>query len=475
MLGLFGLLNLGAQALVTGRQGVEVAGQNLANINNPAYARQRLAIATSPTVDGLLGPQGTGAEGVAIVQIRSGILDAHIQDELSVSGSLEAGQSALRLAEAALGQQLDRLGNGTQAGAAGSVEGSSHSLSDGMSNLFNEFQNLSTNPGSVNQRQSVLGNAADLAAQFNEIDHRLDQLNTSLNRTVESDVASANSLLAQIAGLNDQISRAELGSAGAANDLRDLRQSRIEDLAKLVKADVSNAGLGAVNVSIAGTLMVSGDQVVESLETRNVSGQVLVQATGTDAPLSLTAGSIHGTMEARDGAVADLRRDVNSLATLLITEVNAVHAAGFSLSGSTGAAFFDGTDAGSIRVNDALRDDPSLVQAASMAGASGDNVVALALAQLNARNHPSLGNQTFSQGYSQLATKFGQAMVSVNTQLADEQNVQTMLMRQRDSISGVSIDEELTDLTRFQRAFQASARLLTVVDGLLETVVNLKR
>lgn len=474
MPGLFGLLNLGSQSLVTGRQGIEIAGQNLANVNNPAYARQRLSIVTSPTVEGVLGPQGTGAEGVAIVQIRSGILDGQIQDEFSVFASLEAQQSGLQLAEAALGQELSRLGTG-DASAAGSVGGSSHSLADGMVGLFNQFQALSTDPSSMTQRQSVLAKAADLAAQFNQIDGRLNGVEASLNKVLEADVASANALLSQIACLNDDIMSAEMGAPGSANDLRDLRQSRIEDLAKLVQADVSAGEFGAVNVAIGGVLMVAGKERVDSLETVEDNGKLLVQTAQTSLPVTVTSGRIHGTMEARDSAVADLRRDLNALASTLITEVNAVHTPGFSLTGSTGAPFFEGVDVGSIRLNAALQEHPGLIQAASVAEASGDNGAALALAQLGTQKLPALDGATFNEAYSRFSSKFGGAIASVNSQLEDEQVVQNMLLRQRDSISGVSIDEELTDLTRFQRAFEASARFLTVVDGLLETVVNLKR
>ncbi|MFO1497063.1 MAG: flagellar hook-associated protein FlgK [Verrucomicrobiota bacterium] len=476
MPGLFGLLNTGTRALITGRQGVEVAGQNLANINNPAYARQRLSIVTSPTVHGVLGPQGTGAEAVAIVRLRSDVLDLQIQDEISVTGSLEAQQSALQLAESGLGQELDRVGTGTEAGAAASSVGSSHSLADDLSDLFGGFQSWSTDPASLAERQSVLMKAADLTTHFNQIDRRLDQLNDSLNATVSEDVASANTLLSQIAQLNDQISRTELGAPGSANDLRDMRQSQIEQLSKLAKVDLSDGGNGTVNVSIAGTLMVSGVQVSDTLETYDAGGgQLMVQASSSATPLSLTAGRIQGTMEARDGAVADLRNQVNSLANLLITEVNAIHSGGYGLSGSTGANFFTGTDAGDIAVNTALVNDPSLLQGASAPGASGNNRVALALAQLSQKSHASLNNQTFTQGYSGVATAFGQAMSAVDSQIADQGVVQSMLLRQRDSISGVSLDEEMTDLTRFQRAFQASARLLTVVDDMLQTVVDLKR
>jgi flagellar hook-associated protein 1 FlgK len=474
MLGLFGTLDLGARSLATEQQGVEVTGHNLANVNNPAYSRQRLNIGTSPTIDTPIGPEGTGAEALSIEGLRSEFLNSQIQSETSVQGSLEAQQTALQNAEAGLGEQLDSSAS-AQAGSAANSVGTSQSLADGLSGLFNSFQSLSTDPSSLAQRQVVLSNAATLATQFNQVDQRLGQVNTALNQGVQNDTTSANTLLSQIANLNDQISKAELNAPGSANDLRDTRQSAIESLAKLVKVDVTNGNNGAVNVSIAGTLMVSGNQVNDQLQTYDSGGgQLLVKAANAGTPLNLTGGQIQGTIEARDGGVADLRKQLNTLASSLIQQVNAVHQAGYGLKGSTGAVFFTGTNAADIQVNSALTNDPSLLQAASVSGAAGDNGTALALAQLGQKPQAGLNNQTFTQSYTQTSTAFGQALASVNSQLSDQQTVNKMLTQQRDSISGVSMDEEMTNLTKYQRAYEASARLITTVDNLLNTLLSMK-
>src|SRR5262249_48606310 len=157
-------------SLSTEQQGIEVTGHNLANVNNPAYARQRLNIATAPTVQSDIGPQGNGAEGAAIVRLRSDLLDQQISSDISVTQSLAAQQSPLQSAEPDPGQDLDSAAAGAQGGAAASSVGSSHSLADGLSNLFSSFQSLSTDPSSLAQRAAVLGKASDLATQFNQVD-----------------------------------------------------------------------------------------------------------------------------------------------------------------------------------------------------------------------------------------------------------------------------------------------------------------
>ncbi len=476
MLGLFGTLNLGARSLQVQRQGIEVAGHNLANVNNPAYARQRIGIATSSTIPSIHGPQGTGASVTGIRQLRSAILDSQVQGEASVRGFLEAHQAGLQFGQAVLGQSIDRAATGPEGSAAAQGVGGQHSIAEGLADLFNSFQSLSTSPTSITERQSVLLRAQSLANQLNRIDSRLGSLNTSLNNSLNSDVIEANGLIASIARYNDEIIQVENGAPGSANDLRDLRQQKIEELSELVNLQTTEQPTGAVNLSIGGTSIIAGPTVLDTLETFDPgTGQLQLQTATGGTPLTLTAGSIAGTIEARDGALTTLREDLNTLAATIITQINTVHGAGFSLSGSTGANFFSGTSAADIAVNGALLADPSLLQAAGVSGAVGDNQTALALAQLANQPQAALGNQTLSSRYAQTVSVLGQSLASVNTALSDQDVVDKMLLRQRDAISGVSLDEEMTDLIKFQKAFEASARLITTVDEMLNTVINLKR
>ncbi|HTD67417.1 MAG TPA: flagellar hook-associated protein FlgK, partial [Candidatus Limnocylindria bacterium] len=388
MLGLFGVLNLGTRSLATQRAGVEVAGQNLANVNNPAYARQRLAIETSLSVSSPYGPQGTGADAVAIQQIRNGFVDQQINGELSVGGYLGAQQDALNYAQASLGEVLDLNGE------AGDGTG----LSTDLNNLFAAFQSVSTSPGSLTERQLLVAKAEDLASHLNQVDQRLSNLNTSLNQSLESDVAGANELLAAIADLNDLIINTENSAGGAANDLRDLRQSKLEELSKLVKVDASESASGGLNISVNGNTLVSDKNVLDTLQTYDAGGgQMLVRTATSGTPLALSGGHIQGVIDVRDGTLATMRDQMDTLAATLISEVNAAHSGGFALNGATGAAFFTGTDAASIQVNSALVNDPSLLQISGTAGNAGDNQVGLILAQLAEKKIPTLNNQTLNQ------------------------------------------------------------------------------
>jgi flagellar hook-associated protein 1 FlgK len=470
-LGLFGTLNMSARSLQAQQAGIEVAGHNLSNVNNPAYARQRVALATTPAVEtgeGFL--QGTGVHVVAIQQVRSALLDSQLIVENSVTGSLEAQQNALQYAQADLGQEIDRRAIGAQGATAAAGIGQ-HGIGDAINDLFNSFQTLSTQPSSITQRDIVLTKATQLAERFQATDQRLADLNTSLNATVKSDVAQVNSLLGEIAMLNEKIARAEINDTGAANDLRDSRQAKLEELGTLVKFEQSAGEASAVNVTINGVLMVDVTTVREQLETYDVAGKTMVRAASTDGPLTITSGRIHGTIDARDGAIQTLRDNLSSLASTLITEVNRLHQTGFGKDGSTGLAFFTGTNASDIAVNSAVTAEK--IAASDTNGDVGNNKIILSLAQLKEAPQAGLTNQSFSQNYSGIVANLGSALDSVNRGASDQAVVSNMVRAQRDSVSGVSIDEEMTDLVKYQRAYQASARVVNVVDEMLQTILSM--
>jgi flagellar hook-associated protein 1 len=476
MLGLIGTLYMGSRSMQVQKQGVEVAGHNLANVNNPAYSRQRVDIQTSPAMPTPIGPQGTGADVVSIQRLRDGLIDSQIQTETSLGGFFEEQQNVLQQAQTVLGQQIDRAAAGPDGSAAAPGVGSQYGLAERLSDLFNAFQEVSTNPSSLPERQAALAKAQDLAAEFNQIEGRLGDLGTSLNTGLQSDLDQVNQSLGSIAQYNKDVAAIEVNTPGAANDLRDLRQQKIEALAKLVNIQTVEQANGAVDVSVAGAQLVSGAQRLDTLEAYDAGGgQLLVRTQTGGTALNLSSGQVQGLIEVRDGELATLRQDLNQLASVLMTEVNGLHASGFSLTGSTGAALFNGSNAADIQVNTTLLASPALFQASGAAGEAGNNQVTLALAQLADQAQSALSNQTFSQEYGRFVAGVGQSLDSANSALEDQKAVQNMLLRQRDSVSGVSIDEEMTDLIKYQKAFEASARLVVTVDEMLQTVLGLKR
>ncbi|HXB58475.1 MAG TPA: flagellar hook-associated protein FlgK [Candidatus Acidoferrales bacterium] len=474
MLGLLGTLNLAAQSLQTQMTGVEVTGQNLANVNTTGYTRQTVNIQTTPDIETTSGPEGTGAEVVSIQQAVNTLLNNQIQGQQSTSGYWNGQQSTLQSVQDDLNEFLSNSGS-----ASSSTSSTGTTTSSGLSTLlntfFNDFQTVATSPTSVSARQQLISDAQNLASAFNQINSGLNKEDADLNSSISDDVTSANQLINGIAGLNQQIAAEQFGG-GNANDLMDERQQDLNNLAQLVNITTSTGTNGAVDVSINGQAFVTGNQVMDTLQTYDPgNGNLLITspATGATQPLTLTGGSIQGTIDARDNTLGSLQTSLNTLASSLITQVNSIYSAGYSLTGTTGANFFEGANASDISVNSTLADDPSAFQASGSATASGDNSVVLQLAELADASQSNLQNQTFSNSLDQTVGSFGDALQTANSQVSDQTTVMDMLKSQQSSVSGVSLDQEMTNLLGYQQAYEASAELVTTVNNMLSATMQM--
>ncbi len=475
MLTLNGTLDMAARAMQTQMTGVQVSGQNLANVNTQGYSRQTVDIQTSADISTNIGMQGTGSNVVAIQQAVNTLLNSQIVSQQSTNGYWNAQQSALQSAQTGLNEFLNGTGSSSSSGSATNT--TSSGLSGQLSSLFNDFQAVATSPTSIAARQALISQAQTVASSFNQVDSQLSATRTTLNTSITNGVSSANSLLANIAQLNGQISSAEL-SGGTPNDLLDQRQQDLQNLAGLANIQTSNQANGAVEVSIGGQTLVSGSKVTDTLQTYdasgNGSGQLMVQTVTGGVDLTLTGGSIQGTIDARDGELSTLQSSLNTLASNLITQVNGINANGYSLGGTTGTAFFTGTGSSDIGVNSALANNPSLFQASGSASASGDNTIALQLANLATVSQSGLNNQTFGNAYSSDVAALGNALQTANTQVTNQTAVSNMLSTQQSSVSGVNIDQEMTNLMSFQRAYEAAAQLVNTVNQMMMTVNQMK-
>lgn len=464
MSGLFGTLNTTVKALTAHSRALEISGKNLANVNNPSYARQRVVYGDRGTVVTASGAESLGLEALSVTQMRDALLDRQVMREVSLKASFESEQSGYQRAQAALGQSIDRA-----ADVAGST--ATDGLAGALDDFFNAFQSFAASPTDVGQRQSLLQSTAVLTDRFQLTDQRLGQVQSDLSAQVQTDVAGVNGLLATIANLNAQIGRYEVNAPGSAADLRDQRQAQLEQLAAKLPIEVRDGTGGQVQVT---TKAANGDDIA-LVQLGTVPGAVTfdgeqITAGSPATAVGLASGSIGGALAARDGAVQALRDNLNQLAAQLVTSVNAA----YNPSGTAGN-FFDanGASAGTIRL--AAGVTPTNLRA-SNGGAAGDNTVALAIGQLGLRQFNTAGGDridgTFGGFYASSVTGLGTALATANTRVDDQTNIERLVRTQRDTVSGVSLDEEMADLMKYQRAFQASSRVFSVVDGLLDVVVN---
>lgn len=463
---------MASRSMQTQMTGVEVTGQNLANVNTTGYSRQRVQITASPDTMTGIGPEGTGADATSIQQVVSNLLNSQIQSQSSTSGYWNSQQTALQSAQDALAEFLN--GSSTSSvSSTSSTDTSGTGLSAQLNSFFSAFSAVASS-GSDSNKQAAIGAGQTLATAFNNLNTQFGNLRSSLNDSLNNDVTSANKLLTDIASLNGEISTAEF-SGGTANDLRDEREQDLENLSQLTNITTSTGANGAVNVTIGGQSLVSGNSVSDTLQTYDAGGgQLLVQTATGGANLTLTGGSMQGTIDARDGTLATMQTSINNLAGTLITQVNAIHNGGYSSSGGTGNTFFTGTDAGTIGVNSALVNNASLLQISGSATQTGDTSLALQISQLASTAQSGLNNQTFSDSYDATVAGLGNALSTANTQVDDQATVSNMLDTQRSSVSGVNIDEEMTNMMTFQRAYQASAQVVTTVNTMLGDLLAMK-
>lgn len=466
MSGLFGNLANGVKALNAQSIGLSTAGRNLANVNNSAYARQRVVFGDRGTVVTALGPQSLGVEALAVTQLRDSLLDQQVVRETSTTAELKTIQSGLQKAQAGLGQSVTSTAS-TTAGSQG--------IAQTMTAFFNSFKSYAATPTDVGEKQTLVQQAGILADRINLTDTRLAQTQSDLTTLAQSDLSEVNTILKQIADLNLQIGRVEVSSPGSAVDLRDSRQAKLEELA--TKISFETRYTAGANGQIEVYAHDSANNEVSLVQqasaiTLSLNGSTInAGASATDPALVLTGGSIKGAIETRDGEIQDLRDSLDDLANQLVTSVNSA----YNPLGTAGRNFFSstGTDASSIKLETGLT---ATTLVASNSGVAGDNDIAKAVANLVSKVFSTAGGDhidgTFSQYYTNAVTGLGQSLSTVNSQLTDQQSIEDLVTKQRDAVSGVSLDEETADLMKYQRAFEACSRVISAIDEMLDTIVN---
>ena len=460
MSGLFASLHASISALSAQSRAVEITGKNLANVNNPNYARQRVLIGSLGTIITAQGPESMGVTALAVQQMRDALLDNQVLREVSLTASYSSQQQAYQRAEAGLGQNIDGA-------SATSSTTTDNGVASSIDDFFNAFQSFASDPTDAGQRQTLLQKASILVDRIHLADQRLSQVNSDLDSQINTDVTGTNRLLQTVADLNGQIARLEINNPGTAVDLRDQRQADLEQLAAKMPVDLRTDPTGKVQLfgkdtSGADVLLVDGSAVQGPIAFTGTT----ITGGASATVLALNSGSMQGTLAARDGGVKTIRDNLNQLASQLVTAVNGAYPAGgfFNAAGTTAATF--GLASGLT---------PTTLKA-SNGGSAGDNTVALAIAQLATQKFTIAGGAaidgTFGGFFSTAVSNLGQAVSGATARSTDQTSIENLVRTQRDGVSGVSLDEETANLLKYQRAFQASSRVFSTIDSLLDNVVN---
>ena len=455
MSGLYTSLTMAARALSAQQLGLEVTGNNIANVNTAGYARRTIDFAAVRPESSLSAGNGVEVQGVR--SIRDRLLERRVLEEVPAEGKSKELSEILQVVEAGIG-------------ATG------ESIDGRLTELFGSFSRLADAPTSSVARADVLNTASELTQSFHEMAGRLSDAQRQADSRVRGTVEEINGLADQIASLNHSIASS---SPEGRLVLQDQLSNLLRDLNSLVSADVVNRPDGSVDVTVGnGRALVIGEKTYQlEAVSQPPNGWAGVIAGGSNITSELRGGRIAGAIEARDVDVPDYLSRLDTIAYELVNQVNAIHRGGFDQLGNTDQNFFTPLAAAAgaarqIEVDPAVAADSRLIAAAGI-NEVGDNVVAKNLASLRDALVLEGNSATLVDSWSHLAFRVGRDTRAALDGLKAQSDIVEQIDALRDSVSGVSLDEEAVSMIKFQRAYEANARFFSTIDQTLTVLFSI--
>jgi flagellar hook-associated protein 1 len=456
-------LQTALSGLEAAQAAIDTTGQNIANANTPGYSRQTvdlternpLTVQTS-TVTGQSAQLGLGVDITTISRVRDQFLDTSYRDQNTQTSGDNTASTLLGQVQAALN------------------EPSSNGLSNALGQFWQSWNALQTEPtgsGSAGALQAVLGQGAAVAQGLNTLSQQLSsvesQVSSQFSTLTDTSSGPVASDANQIATLNVQIAQAQ--SAGTnANDLLDQRDNLIDDLSQYSNVYVSPQSNGMVNVYFGQSAITEasgGTSTIPALVSGSTADTTPASQNLTEANLSGSGGTLGSLLKLYDsttgtGQVATYSSTLDGIANTLATTVNQAISTADS-SGPSAPAFFTSTSgttpitAADIEVNPAVS-TTSTPYTAAEAGA---------VAQLSTGSANS--------DYNAFVTQIGGDVQTAQNAQQTSQSLLTAISQQRQSVSGVSLDEEMTNLITYQQAYQASARVMSTINDTFTALLGM--
>ncbi|MEW6517293.1 MAG: flagellar hook-associated protein FlgK [candidate division FCPU426 bacterium] len=457
-------IEIGKRALESQQMAQTVVSHNIANAATAGYSRQLVSLAaTDPLNMASLNRQqtpgqlGTGVNVSSILRVRDMMLEGQIQRETGVGAAWDTKKSYLGQVEQIVQEPTD--------------QGLSQSLED----FWAAWQELSVYPDDIAVRNVLLSRAETVVNQLQSMDADLEALQRQADQAFRSHVERINELGSQIRDLNVQINQS-LGMETPPNDLLDKRDGLLRELSELTDFEGHEMTNGLYAVTINGHTLVQDNifvplQVVDDPMNNNYA---MAQWSDDGSTLVYREGKLAGLTEVRDTYLPGYRSSLNDLALGLMNSINPVHAAGYALNAAapSGQVFFTGIDLQTMAVNPILTADPTQLAAATQASAPGDGSNALAIAQLQSALILSGGTQTAGEFYQEWIAQVGLDSEESQVRLDTQNLLVSGLEQQQESLVGVNLDEEMTNLMRYQDAYQAAIRVVSAMDEMLNQLIN---
>jgi flagellar hook-associated protein 1 FlgK len=423
-------------SLRTQRVAIDVAGQNIANVNTPGYVRQRVDMTA-----------GIGVNVSAISRLHNGILGDRSRTESAQLQNLSIASNVVNDVEGVF------------------PEPTTYGFQEKLDALWSSFSNVARDPNNAAARVQVLSQANAAADWLNNAATELEDITANYSSGLANLVKTVNGYAKELSELNVAVSQS-VENTQAANALLDRRGYVADQLAQLVGGSYHTNDSNQLSVTLGGGTL-AGPSTYATLQVASAGGVTSLQWAGDSTTATVTSGAANGYLTAVNTTVDSWMTTLDSVASALTTTVNAVQTTGFDRDGNAGANLFSGTTAATISV--ALTDGADIAASAiapSGGVASLDGSKADAMAALGtAANGPD-------ELYQELVVSLGFAIQAADQAAATQESLASSITSQIDTESGVSIDEEMANLIAYQRAYEAAARVLTAIDAVLETLIN---
>jgi flagellar hook-associated protein 1 FlgK len=447
-----------SHALRMFQRALDTTGHNIANVNTAGYSRQTVEFKTQvpiPFYSNKWHSLGQGVALSAIVRARDGYLEQSARNNASTMGKFSTLATALKGIEAMYNEP----------GESG--------IAVALDRFFDSWSALGSNPGDSASRIQVQNAGVLLTSRVRNAYGQMVGLEGHLTTEADAAVARINQLGANIADLNLQIKR-YTNSGGSPNDMLDQRDAAVRELSSLIDTHVERFEDGSYAVYVAGHTLVdqAGARPMPTTYDPVTSSFVASGVTYT-----VKSGALSGLFQSMASVTAQ-KSQLDALANELRTQFNTLHQTGIDQDGNTGNMFFNDalpqTGAIDFNLSAAVLASPRAI-AAGVTGEPGDGGLALSLSQLRDTQLAALGNRTFQGYYLDNVGQLGSQAAYYEAAVATEQAVGEQIENQVQAVSGVSLDDEMAEMMRYQRSYQAAARALTVFDQVTEDLIEMLR
>lgn len=452
-------LNIAVSGLRAQQAAMNVTAHNIANAGVEGYHRQEAVfIAGNPLLGSFTSSEngmaklGTGVLIHSIRRMQSTYVDSQIRTSHNWLGSWSYKNDSLQQVESML------------------AEPGEFGLSASFDKFWSSWQELSVPPQSHSAKISVVQTSAALSLKIKNLYGDLRNIQSRADQDIVDNMGQINRIAHDIAKLNEQI-RVSSESGTPPSDLLDQRDVLLDNLSAIVKIQTNGTGNPELIVSIGGKALIQGDRVNEIIVTEDANGWSELRWSDDGSKVLVTGGQIAGQIDVRDSIIGVYIERLNTIVSKFVDVVNEIHSTGTTSDGEPATDFFvSGSDASNIAVNPDLVAMPAKV-ATSTSGNPGANDIAIAIAALKDEKVLE-GSESISAAYRSLVSRIGsdarEAKSRTETHLLSLQQ----LKMQRESVSGVSLDEEMSNMVKFQQSYNAAARIFTAIDEMIETVVS---